>query len=148
MADQDCRRTKTGDQADDVKLAGWAIECRIIAEDAGRFSPNLNNRKFIPKVEHPDRQWRDQLLGNHALFWFYGTTDRSHETRDRHCTLAALKEILDKNQTPFHSASVMNKKFKKGDFNASLLKRIWKSSYNDEEDEMLAAYVGMILLRI
>jgi acetyl/propionyl-CoA carboxylase alpha subunit len=70
------------------------------------------------------------------------------ETREKaiSAATAALKRIWIrgiKTTIPFCLAVMNHKKFRKGDFNTSFIEKdMEKLYYNDEEDEMLAAYVA------
>ncbi len=138
---------------EDVKLNGWAIECRINAEDVqAGFSPNLG---VIEKIMYP----RSKHIRIDS-----GVTDASvitpyfdsmiaklivhSDTREKAITttLNALNKFWIKGiktTIPFCKAVLTNKKFKKGDFNTSFIEsEMDKLYYEGEDDEMLAAYLA------
>jgi acetyl-CoA carboxylase biotin carboxylase subunit len=138
---------------EDIKLNGWAIECRINAEDVqAGFSPNLG---IVEKVSFPKGKnirvdtgitdysvvtpYFDSMLAK--LIVHCDTREKAISTAN-----AALKKIWIrgiKTTIPFCLAVMNHKKFKKGDFNTSFIDEEMKKLYfNEEEDEMLAAYVA------
>jgi acetyl-CoA carboxylase biotin carboxylase subunit len=137
----------------EVKLTGWSIECRINAEDVqAGFSPNLG---IIEKVSFPKgKNIRvDTGITDYSVITPYFDSMVAKlivhaETREKAISAAnsALKKIWIrgiKTTIPFCLAVMNHKKFKKGDFNTSFIeKEMEKLYYNEEEDEMLAAYVA------
>jgi acetyl-CoA carboxylase biotin carboxylase subunit len=138
---------------EDVKLSGWAIECRINAEDVqAGFSPNLG---IIEKVSFPKgKNIRiDTGITDYSVITPYFDSMMAKlivhaETREKAISLAvlALKKVWIrgiKTTIPFCLAVLNHKKFKKGDFNTSFIeKEMDKLYFNEDEDEMLAAYVA------
>ena len=135
----------------EVKLEGWAIECRINAEDAqANFSPNLG---MIQKILFPKGKniridtgitesslitpYFDSMI---AKLIVYGETREKAITN----TLNALSKFWIKGiktTIPFCKAVLSNNKFKKGEFNTSFIeKEMNKLFYQDKNDEILAAY--------
>ncbi len=137
----------------EVKLNGWAIECRINAEDVqAGFSPFLGT---IEKIQYPKSKniridtgiteksvvtpYFDSMLTKLIV---YG------ETREKAISNAvnALNKFWIrgiKTTIPFCKAVLKNKSFKKGDFNTSFIETELESLfYQGEEDEMLAAYLA------
>jgi acetyl-CoA carboxylase biotin carboxylase subunit len=138
---------------EDVKLTGWAIECRINAEDVqAGFSPYLG---VIEKIQYPKSKniridtgitekslvtpYFDSMLTKLIVFG---------ETRDKaisNCLNALNKFWIKgiKTTIPFCKAVLSNKKFKKGEFNTSFIETEMKKLYfESEDDEMLAAYLA------
>jgi acetyl-CoA carboxylase biotin carboxylase subunit len=138
---------------DQIKLSGWAIECRINAEDVqAGFSPNLG---IIEKISFPrGKNIRvDSGVTDYSVVTPYFDSMVAKlivhgETRDKAITAmsAALRKVWIrgiKTTIPFCQAVLNHKKFRKGDFNTSFIeKEMTKLYYNEEEDEMLAAYVA------
>jgi acetyl-CoA carboxylase biotin carboxylase subunit len=138
---------------DDIKLSGWAIECRINAEDVqAGFSPNLG---IIEKVSYPKgKSIRvDSGVTDYSVITPYFDSMIAKlivhaETREKAISAAsvALRKFWVKGiktTIPFCLAVLNHKKFKKGDFNTSFIeKEMTKLYHNEEEDEMLAAYVA------
>jgi len=137
----------------DVKLNGWAIECRINAEDVqAGFSPNLG---IIEKISFPKgKNIRvDSGVCDYAIVTPYFDSMLAKliihaETRDKaiQASIAALKKCLIKGiktTIPFCLQVMNNKKFRKADFNTSFIeKELDNLYYREPEDEMLAAYVA------
>ncbi len=138
---------------EDVKLEGWAIECRINAEDVqSGFSPYLG---IVEKIQYPRSKniridtgiteksvvtpYFDSML---AKLIVYG---ENREKALSNCLNALNKFWIKgiKTTIPFSKAVISNKKFKKGDFNTSFIETEMKSIYHQgEDDEMLAAYLA------
>ena len=138
---------------EDIKLHGWAIECRINAEDVqSSFSPSLGT---IHKIIYP----RSKYIRIDT-----GVTDMSvvtpyydsmivklsvyGDTREKaiSSSINALKKFWIngiKTTIPFCIQVLSHKKFKKGDFNTSFIeKEMDRLYYQESSDEMLAAYVA------
>jgi acetyl-CoA carboxylase biotin carboxylase subunit len=140
-------------QQTDIKLLGWAIECRINAEDVqAGFSPNLG---IIEKVSFPKgKNIRvDTGITDYSVITPYFDSMVAKlivhaETREKAIANAimALRKVWIrgiKTTIPFCLAVLHNKKFRKGDFNTSFIeKEMSKLYYQEEDDEMLAAYVA------
>jgi acetyl/propionyl-CoA carboxylase alpha subunit len=134
-------------------LNGWAIECRINAEDVqAGFSPNLG---IIEKIVCPKgKNIRvDSGVADYSVVTPYFDSMVAKlivhaDTREKAISGAssALRKFWIrgiKTTIPFCQAVMNNKKFKKGDFNTSFIEKdMDQLYYNDEEDEMLAAYVA------
>lgn len=137
----------------DVKLNGWAIECRINAEDVqAGFSPYLG---IIDKVQYPRSKniridsgisdssvvtpYFDSMIAKLIVFG---------ENREKALSnsLNALNKFWIKGiktTIPFCKSVLMHKKFKNGDFNTSFIEKEMKKLYHqDNDDEMLAAYLA------
>jgi acetyl-CoA carboxylase biotin carboxylase subunit len=138
---------------EDIKLNGWAIECRINAEDVqAGFSPNLG---IIEKIAFPrGKNIRvDSGVTDYSVVTPYFDSMIAKliihaDTRDKAITasMAALRKFWIKGiktTIPFCLAVMNNKQFRKGNFNTSFIeKEMTKLYFNEEEDEMLAAYVA------
>lgn len=136
---------------EDIKLNGWAIECRINAEDVqSGFTPYLGT---IEKIHVP---------GGKNLRFDSGITEGSNvtanfdsmlaklichgETREKAIsnTLTALNKLQIqgiKTTVPFCKAVLNHPKFKKGDISTSFIAQDMSQLYHQEEDEeMIAAF--------
>lgn len=137
----------------EVKLEGWAIECRINAEDVqAGFSPYLG---VVEKIQYPKSKniridsgiteksvvtpYYDSMLSKLIV---YGENREKAITN----TVNALNKFWIKGiktTIPFCKAVLTNKKFKAGDFNTSFIETEMKSLfYEGEHDELLAAYLA------
>ena len=148
-------KTAQGDKLElkqeDVKLDGWAIECRINAEDVqAGFSPYLG---LIEKVQFPkgkNIRVDTGITGNSMVTPYFDSMVAKlivhAETREKaiNNTLSALKKTWItgiKTTIPFCKAVLNNKKFRDGDFNTSFIEKEMESTtHQGAEDEMLAAY--------
>jgi acetyl-CoA carboxylase biotin carboxylase subunit len=138
---------------EDIELKGWAIECRINAEDVqGGFSPSLGT---IYNITYPRSKniridsgvtdmsvvtpYYDSMI---AKLIVYGET----RAKALSACVNALKKFWIrgiKTTIPFCMQVLNHKKFKKGDFNTSFIdKEMDQLYYQESSDEMLAAYVA------
>lgn len=135
----------------DIKLNGWAIECRINAEDVqAGFSPHLG---FIEKISFPSGKnirvdtgvqdsttitpYYDSMI---AKLIVYGE-DRKKALANALNALAKVKIKGIKTTVPFCKAVLSNKQFQKGDFNTSFIeKELDQLFYQEPDEEMLAAF--------
>ena len=138
---------------EDVKLSGWAIECRINAEDVqAGFTPNLG---IIEKISFPrGKNIRiDSGVSDYSVVTSYFDSMLAKliihaETREKaiQVSIATLKKCLIKGiktTIPFCLKVMNNKKFRNADFNTSFIeKELDTLFYQEPEDEMLAAYVA------
>ncbi len=138
---------------EDVKLNGWAIECRINAEDVqSGFSPNLGviEKIMYPRSKHIriDSGVTDSSVVTPYFDSMIAKLIVHGESREKALTAAmnALNKFWIKGiktTIPFCKAVLTNKKFKKGDFNTSFIEtEMDKLFFEGEDDEMLAAYLA------
>jgi len=138
---------------EDVKLEGWAFECRINAEDVqAGFSPYLGT---IERVQYPkSKNIRiDTGIADGSIITPYFDSMMaklivSGENREKAITntINALNKFWVKGiktTIPFCKEVLSHKKFRKGDFNTSFIeKEMDRLYYSNEDDEMLAAYLA------
>jgi acetyl-CoA carboxylase biotin carboxylase subunit len=138
---------------DEITINGWAIECRINAEDVqANFSPNLGviERLSFPKGKNirVDTGVRngseitpffDSMV---AKLIIYGE-DRKTAIAN---TMAALKKIRIqglKTTLPFFKQLLSNKKFKAGKINTSFIEKDMEQLfYQEPDEEILAAFLA------
>ncbi len=138
----------------DIKLSGWAIECRINAEDVqAGFTPYLG---MIDKVQYPrskniriDTGITDLSVVTPYFDSMIAKLIVHGETREKAISnsLNALNKFWIKGiktTIPFCKAVLNHRKFKNGDFNTSFIEKELKKLYFEgEQDEMLAAYLAI-----
>lgn len=150
-------RTAVGEELpikqEDVKLNGWAIECRINAEDVqAGFSPFLGT---VEKIQYPkSKNIRiDSGISEKSVVTPYFDSMLAKlivtgEDREKAITntINALNKFWIKGiktTIPFHKAVLNNEKFKKGDFNTSFIETEMESLfYKGSEDELLGAFLA------
>ena len=134
---------------EDVELNGWAIECRINAEDAqSDFSPCLGMIKALrePKGEGV-RVDSGIVVGSEVTPHFDSMIAKLIvHAKDRKTaianTLKALNDFLIKGvktTIPFDKAVLHNKVFRSGDFDTSFIEKDMDEMVHREEDEELLA---------
>ena len=137
----------------DVKIHGWAIECRINAEDVqAGFAPDPGK---IEKLNLPDDDYIRIDTGVTAGSSIVSSYDSMIakliiKGRDRKDTLQKCKLALDKvwikgvkTTLPFFRMLVRHPKFINGTFTTSFIEKdIEQYYYNSEYEEMLAAWLA------
>ncbi|MBN1951112.1 MAG: ATP-grasp domain-containing protein [Bacteroidales bacterium] len=137
----------------DIVQNGWAIECRINAEDAqSSFAPYLG---VVDKIQYPrskniriDSGITDSSVVTPYFDSMLAKLIVHGETREKaisNCLNALNKFWVKgiKTSIPFCKAVLNNKKFRNGDFNTSFIeKEMDELFYQGEYDEMLAAYLA------
>lgn len=138
----------------DVKLNGWAIECRINAEDPqSNFSPSLG---VIKSLHYPQgkgiRIDSGVTVGSEVSPYFDSMIAKLivHD-KDRKSvidkTLEALNNFLIKGiktTIPFDKAVLHNKVFQSAVFDTSFIERDMDSMvYHEKDEELLAAFFAL-----
>ncbi len=138
---------------EDIKFTGWAIECRINAEDVqAGFNPYLG---IIDKIQYPRSKniridtgitdlsvvtpYFDSMVSKLIV---YGET---REKAINNCLNALDKFWIKgiKTTIPFCKAVLQHRKFRNGDFNTSFIeKEMKKLHFEGDQNEMLAAYLA------
>jgi acetyl-CoA carboxylase biotin carboxylase subunit len=143
-------------QQEDVQLKGWAIECRINAEDPqSHFSPSLGTIEkiaFPPEAPHirVDSGVVDQsVVTPHydSMLAKLITTGSTREQAIEHMIEAlgnthimGIKTII-----PFHKAVMHHKKFRKGDFTTSFIQEDMDQLWHQEpEEKLFAAFLATV----
>lgn len=134
---------------DDVKLNGWAIECRINAEDVqANFSPctGIIKAMRLPKGANT-RIDKGVVVGSEITPFFDSMIAKLIiHGKDRETTIARTIKALNKfhikgikTTIPFDKAVLHNKTFQKGDYNTSFIEKQLDSPVHTEKDEDLVA---------
>lgn len=135
---------------DDVKLNGWAIECRINAEDAqAGFSPYLGVIKAlrIPEGEGV-RIDTGVVAGSEITSYFDSMVAKLIvHAEDRESAISKTLQALNEFQVkgikttiPFDKAVLHNEVFRKGEFDTSFIEKDMDSMvYREKDEELFAA---------
>ena len=137
----------------DVKLNGWAIECRINAEDVqAGFSPYLGVIERIQLPKSKNIRVDSGITDGSVITPYYDSMMLklivSGENREKAIanSVNALNKLWIKGlktTVPFCKAVLTNKKFKLGDFNTSFIEKDMDTVFfQGEHDELLAAYLA------
>ncbi len=137
----------------EVQFNGWAIECRINAEDVqAGFAPYLGVVKKIQYPKSKNIRIDSGITENSVVTPYFDSMLTklivTGETREKAIanSLNALNKLWIKGiktTIPFCKAVLHNKKFRSGDFNTSFIEKdMDKLFYHEEDDEMLAAYLA------
>lgn len=135
---------------DDVKLNGWAIECRINAEDVeADFSPCLGIIKAL-RLSQGERIRIDTgvVAGSEITPYFDSMIAKLIvHAKDRENAIAKTLQALNefhvrgiKTTIPFDKAVLHNEVFKKGEFDTSFIEKDMDSIvYREKDEELFAA---------
>ena len=133
----------------DVKINGWAIECRINAEDVqSSFTPYLGTIEKIDVAKGKNFRFDTGVTeGSNVTANFDSMLAKLicyGETREKAISnsLSALNKLQIqgiKTTIPFCKAVLNHPKFKKGDISTSFIVKDMKQLYHQEPDEELIA---------
>jgi acetyl-CoA carboxylase biotin carboxylase subunit len=137
----------------DIKLEGWAIECRINAEDVqAGFAPDPGK---IEKLSLPDDSYVRVDTGIQAGSSIVSSYDSMIaklivKGKNRKDALQNCKKALDKvwikgvkTTLPFFRMLVRHPKFQSGNFTTAFIEKdLEQYHYNSEYEEMLAAWLA------
>ena len=138
---------------EDIKLKGWAIECRINAEDVqAGFAPDPGR---IEKLSMPADQFvrvDTGIQAGSAIVASYDSmiaklivTGKNRKDAIKNCKMALDKVWIKGTKTtlPFFRMLVRHQKFQDGSFTTSFIEKdLDKYYYNAEYEEMLAAWLA------
>jgi acetyl-CoA carboxylase biotin carboxylase subunit len=136
----------------DVRLRGWAIECRITAEDAAQgFMPGLGRIDFVSEPSGPGVRVDSSLFAG----WEVGPNYDSLISKlivygaDREQALARMRRALDEYQIlgvkttlPFHRRLLDDERFIAGEIDTRFLERSFNFAPEappDDDKALLAA---------
>lgn len=138
---------------EDIKLNGWAIECRINAEDVqAGFAPDPGK---IDKLSLPcgpniridtGVQAGSSIVANFdSMIAKLIVSGKDRKEAIKNCKMALDKVWIKGTKTtlPFFRMLVRNQKFQDGDFTTAFIEKdLDKYYYNSEYEEMLAAWLA------
>ncbi len=136
---------------EDIKIKGWAIECRINAEDVqSGFAPSPGR---IEKISMPDYPYvrvdtgvkKGSIIGASfdSMIAKLIISGRDRKEAIKRCKLALDKVWIKGTKTtlPFFRFLVRNQNFQDGNFTTAFIEKdLHKYYYNSEYEEMLAAW--------
>jgi len=138
---------------EDIKLQGWAIECRINAEDVqSGFAPDPGKIEKLNLPTDPCVRIDTGVQAGSAIISSYDSmiakliikgTDRKDAIRN--CKMALDKVWIKGTKTtlPFFRMLVRNQKFIEGEFTTAFIEKDLEKYYHSSEyEEMLAAWLA------
>jgi len=139
----------------DVHLKGWAIECRINAEDVqAGFAPTPGTIDKISLPSGKNIRIDTGIQEGSVVTPFFDSmlakliVHGENRLKAIANTISALEKIRVKGiktTIPFCKAVLHNKVFQKGDLNTSFIeKEMEKLYYQEPDEEMLAAYIATL----
>lgn len=138
---------------EDIKLKGWAIECRINAEDVqAGFAPDPGK---IEKLSMPSDSYVRVDTGIQAGSSIVSSYDsmiaklivsgKDRKDAIKNCKMALDKVWIKGTKTtlPFFRLIVRNQKFQEGNFTTAFIEKdLDKYYFNSDYEEMLAAWLA------
>ena len=138
---------------EDVKLKGWAIECRINAENVqAGFAPDPGKIENLSLPSGRDIRIDTGVQAGSSIVPSYDSmiaklivSGKDRKDAIKNCKLALDKVWIKGTKTtlPFFRLLVRNQKFQDGTFTTAFLEKdLEKYYYNSEYEEMLAAWLA------
>lgn len=138
---------------DDIKLTGWAIECRINAEDVqAGFAPDPGKIESLSLPSDPCVRVDTGVKAGSVIVASFDSMIAKLIVRgdDRKNAIKNCKMALDKvwikgtkTTLPFFRMLVRHPKFIEGDFTTAFIEKdLTQFYYNSEYEEMLAAWLA------
>jgi acetyl-CoA carboxylase biotin carboxylase subunit len=138
---------------EDIHLNGWAIECRINAEDVqAGFAPDPGKIEKLNLPDDPDIRIDTGIQAGSTIVSSYDSMIAKLIIRgkDRKEALLNCKKALDKvwikgtkTTLPFFRMLVRHPKFQAGNFTTAFIEKdLEQYHYNSEYEEMLAAWLA------
>ncbi|WDI79066.1 acetyl-CoA carboxylase biotin carboxylase subunit [Candidatus Purcelliella pentastirinorum] len=121
---------------ENLKINGYAIECRINAEDPNKFIPNSGKITHFHAPGGLGVRWESHIYTGYTITNYYDSMIGKLITygKNRETAIAKMKNALEeliiegiKNNIELHKKIIKNKKFKKGKININFLKKIIKN---------------------
>jgi acetyl-CoA carboxylase biotin carboxylase subunit len=137
----------------DIKLEGWAIECRINAEDVqAGFAPDPGKIEKLNMPDDPYIRVDTGIQSGSAIVSSYDSMIAKLivKGKDRKEALLNCKKALDKvwikgtkTTLPFFRMLVRHPKFQSGNFTTAFIEKdLEKYYYNADYEELLAAWLA------
>ena len=138
---------------EDIKITGWAIECRINAEDVqSGFAPDPGRIEKISMPDYPYVRVDTGVREGSSIVANYDSMIAKLiiSGKDRKEAITRCKMALDKvwikgakTTLPFFRLLVRNQDFQDGKFTTAFIEKdLEKYYYNSEYEEMLAAWLA------
>ncbi len=138
---------------EDIKIKGWAIECRINAEDVqAGFAPSPGRIEKLNMPDYPYVRVDTGVKEGSAIVANFDSMIAKLiiSGRDRKEAITRCKLALDKvwikgakTTLPFFRLLVRNQNFQEGNFTTAFIEKdLQKYYYNSEYEEMLAAWLA------
>jgi propionyl-CoA carboxylase alpha chain len=154
---------KLGFTQSDLQLNGWAMECRINAEDPFRnFLPSIGRLvKFAPPAEVPGQVRVDTGVyegGEISMYYDSMIAKLIVHAASREQAIARMRDALNKfvirgvsSNIAFQSALMRNQRFVNGNFNTGLIAEEYPKGFNAEDvthdDPAMLIVVGAAIHR-
>lgn len=153
-------RVATGEplpyQQEDVTLRGWAIECRIAAEDPyNNFLPSVGRIDYVYEPSGPGIRVDSSLFDEAQIPYHYDPLlakaiawghDRSEALQRMQRALREFVVVGIQTNIPFHLQLLDDARFLEGRFHTSFLEQEFTMGAGDGQDEEQVALLAVALL--
>jgi acetyl-CoA carboxylase biotin carboxylase subunit len=137
----------------DIKMKGWAIECRINAEDVqAGFAPDPGRIESLILPSDPYVRIDTGIQAGSAIVANFDSmiaklivSGKDRKEAIKNCKMALDKVWIKGTKTtlPFFRMLVRNQKFQEGNFTTAFIEKdLDKYYFNSEYEEMLAAWLA------
>lgn len=136
----------------DIKLKGWAIECRINAEDVqAGFSPDPGKIQSMHmptdgclRIDTGVQTGSSIVASFDSMIAKIIVCGKDRKDAIKNCKMALDKVWIKGTKTtlPFFRMLIRNPKFQDGSFTTAFIENLDKYYYNSEYEEMLAAWLA------
>ena len=140
-----------------VNLRGWAIECRIVAEDPASNLPSVGRVEFAREPAGPGVRVESALHDGMEVSVYYDPLvakvtawgrDRMEAIRRMRRALSEFKIVGVRTNIPFHMRVMEDPFFRAGQVDTSFIDRDFQAEYQAPEVDRLAALItAAVLLR-
>lgn len=142
-----------GYKQEDIKFKGWAIECRINAEDVqAGFAPDPGKIEKLSMPSDPFVRIDTGIQAGSSIVASYDSmiaklivSGKNRKEAIKNCKIALDKVWIKGTKTtlPFFRMLVRHQKFQDGTFTTSFIEKdLEKYYFNSEYEEMLAAWLA------
>ncbi|MCJ7490950.1 MAG: acetyl-CoA carboxylase biotin carboxylase subunit [Dehalococcoidia bacterium] len=141
---------------EDVELRGWAIECRIAAEDPFRdFLPSLGRVDYVSEPAGPGIRVDSALFAGSDIPYYYDPMiakvlawghDRDEAVRRMRRALAEFVVVGIDTNVPLHLRILRDPRFLAGDIHTTFLEREFEvTAGSDDEGRRIALLAAAVL---
>ena len=141
---------------EDVELRGWAIECRIAAEDPFRdFLPSLGRVDYVSEPAGPGIRVDSALFAGSDIPYYYDPMiakvlawghDRDEAVRRMRRALAEFVVVGIDTNVPLHLRILRDPRFLAGDIHTTFLEREFQATPGSDDEERRVALLAAAVL--
>lgn len=141
---------------EDIELRGWAIECRVAAEDPFRdFLPSLGRVDYVSEPAGPGIRVDSALFAGSDIPYYYDPMiakvlawghDRDEAIRRMQRALSEFVVVGVDTNVPLHLRILRDPRFLAGDIHTTFLEREFEAAPGSDDEEKLVALLAAAVL--